>query len=246
MQSAGSCARGRVCRPVNLSIKEVDKQLQDSKTEHVAEIIRRISGFSAGKLLVVGCGSGIEAAILACNLNADVTGIDVRESFEPVAASMARLLYGDAMSMPFGDDSFDFVYSYHALEHIPDPEKALSEMSRVLRPKGGFWVGTPNRLRFLGYVGSKDATLSQKIQWNYIDWKARLKGRFRNEYGAHAGYSAGELESLLGTVFPVVMNVADDYYEAIYSNHKMLLGMLRMSGLAGIAYPSVYFMGSNG
>lgn len=219
------------------------QRLRDTKTELVADIIRDKTGTTAGRLLVVGCGSGVEAAILARCLGAEVIGIDVNEDFDPESARQVALQYGDAMSIPFEDDSFDFVYSYHALEHIPDPEKALSEMARVLMPGGGFWIGTPNRWRILGYLGSKTATFSEKVRWNYIDWKARLSGRFRNEYGAHAGFSAKELEALLLAVFPDVTNVSDTYFSTIYSKHGMFIRLIRQSGLSCLIYPSVYFMG---
>jgi ubiquinone/menaquinone biosynthesis C-methylase UbiE len=216
--------------------------LTDRKTEHVAGLIRQRIGTGAVRLLVVGCGSGLEAAILARELGADVTGIDVQENFDPQAAGIARLQYGDAMAMPFEDGSFDYIYSYHALEHIPDPEKALSEIRRVLRNGGGVWIGTPNRLRMLGYLGSKDATWRDKIRWNLADWKARLTGRFRNRFGAHAGFSAAELERMLKDVFPQVENVTDDYFVTIYGRHRAKLALLRNSGLSRFVYPSIYFM----
>jgi ubiquinone/menaquinone biosynthesis C-methylase UbiE len=220
-------------------------RLRDTKTELVANIISANIERHIGNLLVVGCGSGVEAAILSRCLKADVIGIDVENNFDPESARQAVLQYGDAMSIPFDDNSFDFVYSYHALEHIPEPKKALSEMARVLRPGGWFWIGTPNRWRVLGYLGSKTATFSEKVRWNYIDWKARLSGKFRNEYGAHAGFSAKELETMLIAVFPVVNNVTDTYFSTLYSRHGMFIRLIRLSGLSRFIYPSVYFLGNS-
>ena len=42
----------------------------------------------------------------------------------------------DAMSLPYGDDSFDAVLIANALHIVPDPEQVLSEIDRVLRPGG--------------------------------------------------------------------------------------------------------------
>ncbi|UAK73776.1 class I SAM-dependent methyltransferase [Aeromonas enteropelogenes] len=42
----------------------------------------------------------------------------------------------DIQSLPFTDESFDFVFASHVLEHIVDDRKALSEISRILKPKG--------------------------------------------------------------------------------------------------------------
>jgi ubiquinone/menaquinone biosynthesis C-methylase UbiE len=129
--------------------------LTDSKTEKVAGIIKQVYPEKIQSLFVVGCGDGIEAAILATELGAMVVGIDVAESFDPRASAIADLRVGDAMAVDCPDETFDFVFSYHALEHIADPMQALREMHRVLKSSGGFWIGTPNRTRLIGYIGAK-------------------------------------------------------------------------------------------
>lgn len=60
-----------------------------------------------------------------------------------------HLQRGDATSLDFADGRFDCIYSFHALEHIPDYRKALQEMRRVLAPGGTYCIGTPNRLRLV-------------------------------------------------------------------------------------------------
>ena len=221
------------------------QHLRDTKTELVAGIIIDNVAIKPARILVVGCGTGVEAAILARSLQAEVVGIDIEDNFDPESAKQAELKKDDAMSLSFADDSFDFVYSYHALEHFPDPVRALNEMGRVLRPGGGYWVGTPNRLRLVGYLGSKDATGMEKLRWNLIDWKAKMTGRFRNELGAHAGFSNAELGAMLAEVFPVVNNMTDLYFLALYRNYGKLLRLIRLSGLSPLVYPSIYFMGTN-
>jgi len=42
----------------------------------------------------------------------------------------------DLQQLPFDDESYDFIFASHVLEHIPDDEKAISEIRRVLRPDG--------------------------------------------------------------------------------------------------------------
>lgn len=218
--------------------------LHDRKTEAVASIIMAQRPTKPKSVLVVGCGSGLEAAVLAQQLGAEVTGIDIGSTFNPEAAKVATLERGDAMALRFPDQSFDFIYSYHALEHITDPMLALREMRRVLKDGGGYWIGTPNRTRLVGYVGSKDLPLAKKLEWNMADWKARLRGEFKNELGAHAGYSAPELKAMLASVFSGTEEMSDQYFRKVYASKQILLKMLQHSRLSRVAYPSVYFMGS--
>lgn len=218
-------------------------ELTDSKTEKIAAIIKKKHQPKINKLLVVGCGSGLEAAILAQQLNTQVVGIDVEESFDKRAAKYAELKRGDAMNLEFADDSFDFVFSYHALEHIENPSKALREIHRVLKTNGGFWIGTPNKSRIIGYVGGKNTSFTEKIRWNMMDWKARLKGEFTNELGAHAGFTAKELRRLLANVFPTVNEITQTYFFTIYSNHKSIIKLIAQSGFSQFIYPSIYFIG---
>jgi ubiquinone/menaquinone biosynthesis C-methylase UbiE len=218
-------------------------ELMDSKTERVAQIIKKIHQAEIKKLLVVGCGSGLEAAILARQLNAEVVGIDIEDRFDPRALKLARLQTGDAMNLAFGDESFDFVFSYHALEHIENPRKALAEMRRVLRAGGGFWIGTPNKSRIVGYVGGKETSLAQKIKWNLADWRARLAGRFENELGAHAGFTSAELKNLLTEAFSVVDERTELYFSTVYESRQSAVNLIVASGLSGFVFPSVYFSG---
>lgn len=213
----------------------------DSKTEKVAEIIGKVYPREIKRILVVGCGDGSEAAVLARALAADVVGIDIKSEFNCDAAEIADLRAGDAENLEFDDATFDFVYSYHALEHIGKPEKALGEMHRVLKPAGGVWIGTPNRSRLLGYVGSADATLGQKMRWNIADWRARLAGRFRNELGAHAGFTSGELRTLLSPIFVDVSDVSDTYFLAVYARFERPLTSAIKFRVNRFIYPGVYF-----
>lgn len=217
--------------------------LADSKTEVVAEMIREFHSGPIGSLLVVGCGDGTEAAILAQTLRARVTGIDLSAEFDPVASAYCELRTGDAMALDFGPNEFDFVFSYHALEHIDDPAKALAEIRRVLRGDGGFWIGTPNRSRLVGYIGGKNTSLLQKFRWNIEDWRMRLAGRFENRFGAHAGFTKTELRTLLSAAFSSVDDRTYDYFLRIYSRRRRMIRLIQSSGLSERIYPSVYFSG---
>ena len=220
-----------------------ERALHNGKTEALAGLIRERIGAPIRKLLVVGCGSGVEAAVLARELGAEVIGVDLDTSFDSTAAAAVELRQGDATGLDFASGSFDFIFSYHALEHIPAYSKALAEMERVLSKGGAYCIGTPNRLRLLGYLGSNDATWRDKIAWNLADWRARLRGRFRNEYGAHAGFSSSELKALLAKAFGQAEEITLPYYLRAYQSYAVWISLLGKSGLGRFLFPSTYFMG---
>lgn len=99
------------------------------------ERINRLAAIDPGdRVLEVGCGQGHLTRALA-GAGADIVGIDANpQAMGIVGDGMVRHM--NAESLDFEDESFDFVVSVHAIEHIPDLESALSEMARVLE-KGG-------------------------------------------------------------------------------------------------------------
>lgn len=92
--------------------------------------------------LDVGCGNGTftEVLISRCAPSA-VQGIDPSEAQIAYARSReatkpARFDTGDAQSLPFGPASFDAATMALVISFIPDPERAVREMARVVRPSG--------------------------------------------------------------------------------------------------------------
>lgn len=214
-----------------------------NKAEGIAQAITECLGARPENMLVVGCGSGDEAVALKRYFNCKVTGVDIETNFSAEALAEVSLGYGDATAMEFQSETFDFVYSYHALEHIPNYRAALAEIERVLKPGGAWCIGTPNRSRLIGYIGSADASLRDKIIWNLDDWKMRVLGKFRNEYGAHAGFTAKELHAELTAVFGGAVDITVPYYRHVYSNHVALIDGLHAFGVGRFLFPSVYFAG---
>lgn len=196
-------------------------------------------GVRPTRLLVIGCGDGVEAGHLARATGARGVGIDlvVEARARGEGVELARC---DARRLPFRDGAFDAVYCYHVLEHVPEPARAIAEARRVLAPGGiGYW-GTPNKSRLVGYIGGR-ATTWEKVQWNLADWGKRLTFRWSNERGAHAGFSEGELDRLLRTAFGSVESVSLPYYLGKYPRLAGLWRATFQVGLGRFLTPSVYF-----
>ncbi|MCO6007651.1 class I SAM-dependent methyltransferase [Actinoallomurus purpureus] len=67
------------------------------------------------------------------------------EGEAPEGAS-ARTVTGDALRLPFPDDTFDKIVAAEVLEHIPDDMAAMAELLRVLKPGGELAVTVPSWL----------------------------------------------------------------------------------------------------
>jgi ubiquinone/menaquinone biosynthesis C-methylase UbiE len=95
--------------------------------------------------LDIGCGTGAIARVLAESPSIrEVIGIDPSRIFieqaRQLAGANSRLSFqiGDARAVPFPDASFDLAVFHTVLCHVPEPERALEEAHRVLRP--GAWL----------------------------------------------------------------------------------------------------------
>ena len=90
-----------------------------------------------GRVLSIGCGIGVhEVELKERRPGLDLVCSDLQdEMLVEVPEQMSRV-GADMMSLPFSDGTFDAVYEITALVFVPDPERALKEMVRVLRPGG--------------------------------------------------------------------------------------------------------------
>jgi malonyl-CoA O-methyltransferase len=88
-------------------------------------------------VLDVGCGKGRYAALIKQHLpEADVYAVDVSDEMLRHVSPTIRTKKASIQDLPYPDESFDLVYCVETLEHAPNPEAAIEEMIRVLRPEG--------------------------------------------------------------------------------------------------------------
>ncbi|MGD9817252.1 MAG: class I SAM-dependent methyltransferase [Desulfomonilaceae bacterium] len=105
-------------------------------------IFKDLLGTDDQLVLDVGTGAGFIAFLLA-DLGKNVIGIDLSEDMVQIANRNAKdygfnvdFKVGDAENLPFEDESFDAVVNRHVLWTLPNPERAIHEWRRVLRPGG--------------------------------------------------------------------------------------------------------------
>ena len=127
----------------NIRRDSIETLRQAEKNKEIAErLFSQIELNNVKRVLEVGCGIGKLSAYLVKKYKWEVTGIDL----DPEQVERARkdnkgienliFLEADATRLPFEDSEFDIVLSFDVLHHIPDWNKALEEISRVLKPKG--------------------------------------------------------------------------------------------------------------
>lgn len=101
-----------------------------------------------GRVLEVGVGTGM--ALPHYGPSVEVTGIDIspemlvktaeRVERERLKARVTGLAVMDAGSLAFPDASFDVAVAMYVITAVPDPDRALAEMSRVVRPGGAIII----------------------------------------------------------------------------------------------------------
>ena len=144
---------------------------------------------SGMRVLDFGCGPGsITFGFAEVVAPGNVVGVD----FQPSQVAQAQHLLGerglsnlrfevaDAYELPFPDNSFDAVFAHAVLWHLREPERALSEMRRVLRAGG--------------LVGIRDCDWGGRIctpttsvleEWLAITVKARQRNGGNPFFGRH-------------------------------------------------------------
>lgn len=125
---------------------DADPDRRARKAEKVVRIIQRLVGRQPGGwALDIGCGAGYIADRLRARgwktVALDVADYRAVRSFD--------FIISHAESLPFPSGTFSVVVSNHVIEHVGDAGAHLSEVHRVMAPRGVAYLATPNRLSIL-------------------------------------------------------------------------------------------------
>jgi len=111
---------------------DLGQEVLDAEVELLMDLLPE-----EGRVLSIGCGIGVHEEALGQRRPAlQLTSSDLQDEMLQKASSDLDRVQVDMTDLPFPDGSFDAVYEITALVFVKDPEKALKEMARVIRPGG--------------------------------------------------------------------------------------------------------------
>lgn len=143
-----------------------------------------------GRVLEVGVGTGLSLSHYTDDVT--VTGIDASAQMLAKAearvaterlANVEALRLMDARAMDFADASFDCVTAMYILSVVPDPERVMAEMARVVRPGGTVLI-----VNHFARPDDKSA----------LSWIERTAAPFANTLGWHSDFSRAMIEPTAG------------------------------------------------
>jgi ubiquinone/menaquinone biosynthesis C-methylase UbiE len=134
----------------------------------VNRLLNHIDSDKVEKALEIGCGAGKLSSYLMDEYNWNMTGIDLdTEQIEKAkknhgGSEYLKFIESDVNKLPFQNKDFDLVIMVDALHHIPNHNKALSEICRVIESNGLFVLIDFAFPRFFGkYSISMDEIINQ-------------------------------------------------------------------------------------
>ncbi|MEX1307916.1 MAG: class I SAM-dependent methyltransferase [Eubacteriales bacterium] len=164
------------------------------KDKNVLEIATGTGTIALG---IAECTDAIEAVDLSAEMIAKAKKKAAQQSIDHIHFSVQ-----DAYDLKYEDQSFDYVIITNTLHIMPNPQKALEEIKRVLK-KGGYMIAPT-----FVHAGSKKAALMSKLMsWTgfraYHKWTQISFCRFIDDYG----FDIVQAE-ILESSFPLVYLVA--------------------------------------
>jgi ubiquinone/menaquinone biosynthesis C-methylase UbiE len=164
---------------------------------------------SSSKVLDAGAGIGGTARYVADRFGCAVTAVDLSEEYCEIARRLDHLVgldhrivvqQGDVTTLPFGDASYDVVFSQHVQMNVEDKKALYAEARRVLRPNG--------RLAIWDLTAGHGQALDYPLPWadgpehSHLSTPTELK--FTIEA---AGFTVDHWADLTSTVGPLMQTI---------------------------------------
>ena len=120
--------------------------------EVIERLVRRIDPPAGARALDIGCGPGLHAVrlarhglrVCAADFSQAALGTAKRNVEAAGVADRVEVVHADLLELPFPDGAFEVVLCWGVLMHIPEVERAIGELCRVVAPGGAAVVGEGN------------------------------------------------------------------------------------------------------
>lgn len=194
---------------------------RDLKAKKIKTVLEECLGkpLIGRKILDIGCGNG-EIADFLRHMGNEVTCVDIED--QRLDDNQCEFLPVDSELLPFSAHSFDIVLSNHVIEHVSHHILHLSEISRVLTPRGVCYLATPNR--YFIYDAHYKVFFLHWLPYSLFLWVLKKLGKYQEPLQL-LGYL--RLRSLLKRFFRV-REFTDKVikYPERYSSGKLIPGYL--------------------
>jgi len=220
----------------NLSYRISFYKKYDSAPCDFSDWIFEKYGLSNGdRVLELGCGDGchwekrIEKLPEGCTIIlSDISDGMISEVKKRIHHKKVTTEVIDVQSIPYDNDYFDVVIANHMLFHVPDLEKAMFEIQRVLKPAGTFYAATDSNEGIRPYLhsvlklfdASNDA-FTEKISFSVENGCDLLKKYFRHidkyeyDYPLVVTNTSDLMRWLLSTTG--ISGYSYEYFDELYS-----------------------------
>ena len=137
------------------------QQFAESDAAKRNALVNELGDFEVKRVLDVGCGAGLQLLPFAEIKKSDCFGIDIGAEVGEVGKMVFREQGVENKMLPFADESFEFVICRVALPYM-DNRLAISEIARVLRPNGKFFLKTHAPKFYFWMIKDRLRTLNPK------------------------------------------------------------------------------------
>ena len=130
-----------------LMFKQQYKKDNPKWDETLVYLAKKLNSLNGNELVVLDAGCGNGNYIIDENRSKIrwAAGLDVRKEFVKNNICLDEIAIGNLENLPFEKNFYDIVLSLWVLEHLKDPQNAIKEIARVLKPGGLFMFATPNK-----------------------------------------------------------------------------------------------------
>lgn len=207
-------------------LEELRKELADKKAARLSFSKYMDKQKKDFDCLDFGCGSSRQIFDLADRFpEGMVFGVDFDLEPLKIAAKIARQLdyknlfliqYGSG-ELPFKNDIFGIVTSHQVLEHIPNPEKSVFEIHRVMQKWGIFEVDFPNG----GSIGEIGRSIFHRIIGTKNPHISRIGLNRAKKLFADSGFRIEKFKSVLAVTGPVSYLIEGFFFRYLMNRYKI-------------------------